>query len=370
MSPEDFYTVSAVPFGYLANRQYVRLDGVDDVMVAAFTTDFRSWRETPLGDVVTPCPDWTPRWNSYAREVLHSDDRVIVLALEVDPAATVCDPQNPREFRHPVAWATSDGVHWDRTATDWPFGSEFTEGGSVMGSWWVDGAFEMVVQSRWVPITLVLRSADGITWREIARFNQEPPGDVRMFTALSGDGTRAIVMTTPDDTNNRTTLSLLVSHDGENWTEVQTAFTGARPNSPEGDDWLGPIFPPRSPIDQWTVLLEHDDCFETHRRATVWLSPDLAQWSSADLPWIVPRAQVYSTRYGLIARGGEYCDVTGSDGPATPEGGQLLLSRDGQTWEPLRPRRLRNFEINVVDGPAGVFLIDDTGEVWSTGQNG
>jgi hypothetical protein len=190
-----------------------------------------------------------------------------------------------------------------------------------------------------------------------------------LVSALSGDGTRAIAMTSEDVTNDRTTLSLLVSADGDSWSELETPFTGVRNEGRDGSDWLGRVYPPRSPVNAWTVLLEHEDCFETDRRATVWRSPDLTNWSSADFPWIVPRTtNVFSTRYGLIARGGEYCDVTGGPGPMTPEGDQLLISRDAVTWESLRPRRLRDLEINIVDGPAGIFLIDSSGGVWSTGQ--
>ena len=356
-----------LPFGYLDVRRFTTIGDVHDVLTVRFSTDFREWHQTVLAEVITPCPGWEPRGDSYDWGTLIGDDHVLQLTMESDPDQAVCAADNMREVYRPVGWTTRDGVDWTRTVLDWPLDSAFREGANIAGGWPVDGGWEVVVHSRWEPSTMVVRSTDGAAWHEIARIEHDAEAHERIIsTVASADGTRVIAITTEDPFSGQTTLRVLGSSNGEDWSEIVAPFTGTHPPGPDGGDWLRALAP-RSPVDAWVFVVEHADCFATARRATVWVSSDLAQWDSAEFPWIVPRTElIASTPYGLIAHGGGYCDVTGGEGPPTPKGDRLLLSRDGLTWTPVRPAELHDGILHVIEGPEGVLLVEWPGQMWAT----
>lgn len=355
-----------LPFGYLDIRPYTTVDSVFDVPLVRFSPDFNEWHETTIGGAIAACPGWDPHSDTYIWGKVSGADRLLLLTMKSDPEAAICDGDNSREVYVPTLWSTSDGVNWTTEPLDWPFGEEFGPGATLMGAWAVDGRWEIVIQSRWVPITLVLTSEDGVAWREIARFEHRAESDVQLATGISSGGTRLIAMADENYTTDETTFDLFVSDDGATWREIESPFTGTRPNGREGGDSLRVLAPgPGLPIDRWVFSIEHADCFETERKAEFWVSPDLAAWQSADFPWIVPRSELLvSTRYGVMARGGGYCDVTGGPGPVTPEGDRLLLSTDGLNWQPLRPTELQSVALTVIEGPAGVFLVSENGQIW------
>jgi hypothetical protein len=361
---EDQFTTQALGFlgGYVAYGEALR-PGADEDSAYFWpmiwtSRDGLDWTVTEPANLVTPCEGWVPRVDLSFETALSDGERVVLFGTETDPSATVCGPDGNEAWRS-VAWFTDNARDWERELLAWPVRYPW----ELLDAWTYQGRWEAIAEPPDYPVPgkpLVLQSLTGIGWSVATELDVTLDGQTTMVGAVGADGTRIIALQSSDED---LVLRLRTSRDGKTWTEMTTPFTG--PNVTDGVERdIQHVIAPTRESSVWTFAFSvGDDCAASDERAQVWTSTDLQNWTSSPFPWVIARIDyMVVTRLGLIARGGDVCDVTGGPGPPTPDGDRLFISRDGVSWQPLPPD-VGQASGWIVDGPGGVLLIDGL-QVW------
>lgn len=298
------------------------------VTTVMFSTDGQTWVAANLADLVTNCPGWGPPGNEQVNDAvagaIATNGREFVVVGEEQPHdAASC--ANVAASVRPVAWYSSDGRTWRRSA---PFevGGDNSRATAVWATptgWQAAG-----VNTLW-------ESIDGLTWHQVSGPSAAFSGVVAAGTAADGTVVRLDTITS----------GLFATHDGQTWAPVNDA--GGCDAAPGATQILGPTEPG---LGAWVVLDDMRLC----------TSRDLVSWSGTTMT--AAPAAVAQTRYGAIVVANA-CFGEGVTCASDPRG---YLSADGITWSPLAVPP-DNVGSVVMDGPAGVLMIGGS-TVWRLDQ--
>jgi hypothetical protein len=328
-----------------------------------FSPDGIDWQLSQVGTTIVPCPGWTPRPDAHANQILAAGSRVVLLGDEYDPDNWQCGDDG-REAWRPVGWTSADGRQWQRAPLS------MTPRTSHISAVWLttDGWEAAVTENDDTPApgeTVVLSSADGLTWHETARLgNRIAPYDETgplVAAAADGAGRRLMAMSewVEDDAaadDEARVISLFESSDGVTWHALDTPFGGRHLSRYEELPYVTHVVAPTDTGGRWLVVVQT----EGGSPARVWATRDFATWENAEFPR--PTVDfIEPTSLGLLAQGRVECYQAGGACPNPRQ--RQFVSRDGLDWAPLQPRLTG--DLSVVDGPAGVLLIGhDSGRVW------
>jgi hypothetical protein len=321
--------LAGVEAGYVA---FGRAQDEDDEYAAAwFSSDGEKWQASALAVPVAPCPGWPVQPDSWLWSGASNGSSVVLVgrAYEVDPDQ--CGSTRA------VAWVATDGQDWQRSEA-------FGEGQDLQAVhvWAVPGGWESIVSGSPEAPSTLWRSADGISWEQLAVLAEAGSGTIVGPARSDAGGQRLLAVHDRESAEVR----LSTSRDGLEW-QTQTAF-----EAPDGDAQVQEIVAsPSSGSAAWLVVMD------AWPAVTTWSSPDLENWQEAQFP--VPYLDsVAATRFGLLAAGIDECFYTGGECP--PDDllyeALMFLSADGLEWASIEA--IGNSSIRpqaIADGPAGVI---------------
>ena len=293
-----------------------------DVTTVAFSTDGQQWDSTNLANPVTNCPGWGPAGDeqvadAVARAIATNGHEFVIVGEEAPHDAASC--ANVAASIRPVAWYSSDGRTWQRSAP-------FEVGGQnprATAVWATPTGWQAAVEGS---ANAIWESVDGLSWHRVAGLASTLPVSVGTGSALDG----TLVFADPQ------TRGLTTSPDGRTWTPVSGVDDC---NAAEGaTQILGPM---AQRLDAWVIAFDMRILCSSH---------DLTSWSGTTTTGGL--GVVGQTRYGAIAVG-DACFGAGVTCAPDP---WANLSTDGTTWSPMAHPPVDNGKA-LADGPAGVLMI-------------
>jgi hypothetical protein len=317
---------------------YVAYGETDQQMraVARFSADGRDWASVELAGTV-PCG--SVQWPAASvRHGATNGSEVVLVGSEWPEGSRPCDGNNSRDTQ-PVAWITSDGKTWQRSAPmlgalgSWP---------TAHIAWAIPGGWEAAIGDAIGP-NVVWQSSDGHDWHQVAEMDQAD--DPRLVAGAANPAGIRLILLHRRDAEEEPRYLMLSSADGRAWDEVAHLVRDGW-----GQYWILPGFP--GTRDPWVVITGDGGA------SVVSTSFDLDTWERQPVP--MPAVEALArTRYGLLAVGWAPEPV---DVPTTYT---TYISADALHWSRL------DSEVqlaDITDGPAGVIGIGpDNGErltVW------
>ena len=290
--------------------------------VVRFSADGKGWATASLSSLVPNCPGQGPQVSEAIAGAIAANGRELVVVGE-EQLHDVASCANVAASVRPVAWHSSDGRTWRRSA---PFevGGDNARATAV---WATPSGWQAAVVGGG---TTIWESSDGLTWHQV----NDPTATFTGKVAAAGaapDGT--VVMSTLSDAASGP--GLFTSRDGLTWGPIKVA--GGCEAAPGTTQIVGPT---AQGLDAWVVLDDMRLC----------TSRDLVSWSGTTMtaaPFVVAQ-----TRFGAIVLG-DACHGAGSTCAPDPS---AYVTADGVTWTPL-PHPPVYWGRTLADGPAGVLMI-------------
>ena len=295
---------------------------------AFFSADGASWAETRLATMVPNCPASGPAGaevvpDAEVRAIATNGSEVVIVGEEAPHDAAAC--ASVAASVRPVAWHSSDGRTWQRSAP-------FEVGGPnarATAVWAIPSGWQAAVQGGAAGTISIWESTDGLSWHQLG----EPVavGDVNAYAGAAPDGT--VVLSRWADTTSG--LRLFTSHDGRTWEPIKAA--GGCEVAPGTTQVVGPATPG---VDAWILLDDMRLC----------TSRDLQTWSGTTMT--EAPSSVTQTRFGAIVLA-DACFGAGSTCAPDP---RAYLTTDGVTLTPMA-QPPATWGRAMADGPAGVLAI-------------
>jgi hypothetical protein len=294
---------------------------------AFFSADGVSWEAAKLANLVPNCPGWGSPGaedvpDAEPRAIATNGRELVIVGEEAPHDAGSC--ANVAASVRPLAWHSSDGHTWQRSAP-------FAVGGSNARAtvvWAVPSGWQAVVQGAVTGTISTWESTDGLAWHQLG----EPVavGDVNASAGAAPDGT--VVLSRWADTTSGPRL--FTSPNGLTWEPIVTAGGCEAPGTTQV------IGPAAQGLEAWVLVGDMRLC----------TSPDLASWSATTMT--EAPSTVAQTRFGAIVLA-DAC--FGADSTCEPDP-RAYLSTDGATWTPMTHPPLYWGRV-LADGPAGVLMV-------------
>jgi hypothetical protein len=294
-------------------------------------------------------PDELP--DNYRVRVSHgaSNGSQIVLV-----GSTCHDESESLTYCSPFSVITDDGDHWTAGQFDDAVTLARTRYANYV--WPIDGGWELLSEACESELVALWRSDDGVTWDTAPN-----SGGLRCFApAVGDDGTRV----TDNSYQFEDSAHLRSSADGDTWLDVVAPFL----DNDVPAHWIGPVVGPVTDgVAKWVVVVQDPASLsepdKIYPPAQGWLSADLSEWSSVELPRLSVWPLINSSA-GYVMNALDECHAMGSDYHSCPPERQAqFISPDGLVWTRITPRLTGS--VVLVDGPGGVLMIGATsGRVW------
>ncbi|MEA2675018.1 MAG: hypothetical protein QOI92_2210 [Chloroflexota bacterium] len=312
----DLGPVMSLGGGFLFGDTYVVYGTDADNRSTVWTSgDGVSWTGTVLADVVAACPAAEPYPEALIGGGATDGPRIVLVGIQFQVGGPGCNTTSA------VAWTSTDGREWTRSK---PFAN-----GNPHAVWPVEGGWEAALWNGSGEPETLWSSPDGLTWNQ----STTPVAAASTTVTLSGggDGMRFMILQNEGNGDQGVVDDLRAgesrirrSADGVTWQDIAWDFNAGHDTTSLG---LPAQPPPAGPTPPWLVLADHGDDPQA-----IWISTDLETWQVAAFP-IARMRDLAVTRYGFIAGGGG--TGCGDGGQCDPQPAKQFLSADGIHWEPL-----------------------------------